>query len=207
MFDQTLYTSDPHFGHARIIDLCGRPFKSVDEMNWKLVANFNRAAPHGTRLFILGDAALGSLDDSLKCIAALEAHTILLPGNHDRMTRAVYKDWAKVEKREKWYARYREVFDEVWEEPETGPSIWQHPDLTYSDDYPVWMSHYPSSGDSHGEDRVRELRPKAEQYPLIHGHVHNMWQKRGAMFNVGVDVNDFTPVTDEAIDEWLSELV
>ena len=33
----TWYTADPHFGHRNIIDLCGRPFADVDEMNDAIV--------------------------------------------------------------------------------------------------------------------------------------------------------------------------
>jgi calcineurin-like phosphoesterase family protein len=37
--------------------------------------------------------------------------------------------------------------------------------------------------------------------PLICGHVHEAWRVRGRMLNVGVDVNDFTPVSQEQVAE------
>ena len=33
------FTSDTHFFHSNIINLCDRPFKNVDEMNRVLIRN------------------------------------------------------------------------------------------------------------------------------------------------------------------------
>lgn len=35
--EHTFFTSDTHFGHANIINLCKRPFKDVNHMNEVLV--------------------------------------------------------------------------------------------------------------------------------------------------------------------------
>ena len=37
----THFYSDPHFGHKGIIDLCGRPYQSVEQMNEALISNYN----------------------------------------------------------------------------------------------------------------------------------------------------------------------
>ena len=39
------FTSDTHFFHGRIIELCNRPFHSVEEMNEALITNWNRVVP------------------------------------------------------------------------------------------------------------------------------------------------------------------
>lgn len=39
--EHTFFTSDTHFGHANIINLCNRPFKDVNHMNDMLVENWN----------------------------------------------------------------------------------------------------------------------------------------------------------------------
>ncbi len=38
---KTWFTSDTHFGHARIIELSGRPFDSVAEMNEAILDGIN----------------------------------------------------------------------------------------------------------------------------------------------------------------------
>ena len=35
------FTADEHYGHAKVIEYCNRPFISVEEMNEALIANFN----------------------------------------------------------------------------------------------------------------------------------------------------------------------
>lgn len=39
--EHTFFTSDTHFGHANIINLCKRPFRDVNHMNDMLVENWN----------------------------------------------------------------------------------------------------------------------------------------------------------------------
>ena len=51
------FTSDTHFDHANIIKFCDRPFKDVEEMNWKLIKNWNDKVPQDGLVFHLGDFA------------------------------------------------------------------------------------------------------------------------------------------------------
>jgi calcineurin-like phosphoesterase family protein len=60
------YTADLHLGHTKINELAGRPFDSVEEMNHTLIANWNdRVAEHDI-VWVLGDLALGPIDESLE---------------------------------------------------------------------------------------------------------------------------------------------
>ena len=53
------YLADPHFGHDRIIDLCNRPFASIQEMDERLVANIASAVSGDDDLWIIGDFGFG----------------------------------------------------------------------------------------------------------------------------------------------------
>lgn len=57
--EHTFFTSDTHFGHANIINLCKRPFRDVNHMNDMLVENWNSVVTDDDTVFYLGDFALG----------------------------------------------------------------------------------------------------------------------------------------------------
>ena len=80
----TFFTSDTHFGHANIIRLCNRPFKDVEEMNEKLVENWNRVVPEDGTVFHLGDFAFGGSGLWNSVIPRLNGQIYLIIGNHDR---------------------------------------------------------------------------------------------------------------------------
>jgi len=79
------FTSDTHFGHARIIELCGRPFKDVSHMNETLIHNWNNVVGEDDTVYHLGDVALGAWVDWDKSLSRLNGHKILVVGNHDRL--------------------------------------------------------------------------------------------------------------------------
>lgn len=80
----TYFSSDQHFGHRRIVELSGRPFSSVEEMNETLVENWNATVtPDGTT-WILGDVVMGHLDTSLQLCGRLNGTKILV--GHDELS-------------------------------------------------------------------------------------------------------------------------
>ncbi|MEM8924531.1 MAG: hypothetical protein AAGD35_13600 [Actinomycetota bacterium] len=78
------FTSDMHFGHARINELAGRPFASVDEMDAAIVANWTDRVAADDEVWILGDVCMGRIVESLPTLAALPGIKTLVAGNHDR---------------------------------------------------------------------------------------------------------------------------
>lgn len=81
------YTADLHFGHANIIDYCGRPFASVRQMDEALIANCASAIGPDDDFWILGDFALGLATVEKGYIERIfdrlpgKKHLVL--GNHD----------------------------------------------------------------------------------------------------------------------------
>jgi calcineurin-like phosphoesterase family protein len=51
------FTADQHFGHAGIIGLCKRPFRSVEEMDEAMIANWNAVVGPDDEVWHLGDFA------------------------------------------------------------------------------------------------------------------------------------------------------
>lgn len=187
------FTSDTHFGHQRIIELCNRPFSSVEEMNESLIRNWNSVVHPRDIVYHLGDVALGTIADSLPLVGRLNGYKILVPGNHDRVFSG-----EKDRMRERFEPKYREVFREIWSEEAS---------MRLADGTLVVLSHFPYEGDSQENDRHVDKRPLDDGFsPLIHGHIHDKRRVEGRMFNVGVDVNGFVPVSEDQIIEWVGSL-
>lgn len=185
------YISDTHFGHKNIIDYCRRPFANVDEMNEAMIDIWNANVHPLDTVYHLGDVALGKIAESLPLIGLLNGYKILVPGNHDRIFSG-----EKEKTRVRYMPEYRKVFQEIRSE------------ITETDigGRKVLLSHFPYHGDSQENDRHLDKRPEDRGQFLVHGHIHDLRRIDGRMFNVGVDApgNDFVPVHEEEIIEWMA---
>ena len=54
------FVSDTHFSHTNIIRYTGRPFQSVNEMDERLIENWNALVEPQDTVFFLGDFGLGT---------------------------------------------------------------------------------------------------------------------------------------------------
>jgi calcineurin-like phosphoesterase family protein len=77
------FTSDLHFGHEAILKYCNRPFANVEEMNQKLIENWNKKVPEDGIVFNLGDFAWGGYPFWKSMREQLNGKIILIKGNHD----------------------------------------------------------------------------------------------------------------------------
>ena len=184
------FTSDLHLGHANIIEYCDRPFADVEEMNRALVERWNQVVAADDEVWVLGDMAMGSIDDSIALVSGLAGRKVLLAGNHDRCWFGhATKRKARVDE---WTPVY---LDAGFKEIHQGSVK-----LTVGDTEVV-ACHFPYRGDSREKERYLEYRPRDEGAWILHGHVHDTWKTHGRQINVGVDVWDYQPVAEQTLAE------
>ena len=77
------FTSDLHLGHSNIIKLSGRPFKDVEDMDAKLIANWNSRVRTDDYVFHIGDFCYRNAKNFKNYLHALNGHIIFIKGIHD----------------------------------------------------------------------------------------------------------------------------
>ncbi len=185
----TWFTADLHLGHTNIIRYSARPFSDAEAMNRALIERWNEIVDDGDDVWMLGDFAMGKIDETLPLVGELRGRKVLLAGNHDRC-------WAEHGRRANgWEQRYLDAgFDEVRQ----GQLNIDISGVT------TLACHFPYRGDSHDHDRYAEQRPVDRGAWLLHGHVHERWQQRGRMVNVGVDAWDYRPVSEATVRDLIT---
>ena len=168
----TFFTSDQHFGHFNIIRLCSRPFGTVEEMDEALLSKWNAKVKADDTVYILGDLFFRAAKVE-PILKALNGRKHLIVGNHDHT-------WMK-----------RVVASDYFASVQTLKEV-------EIDGRVLTLCHYPMLS-----------YPQARRGYMVYGHIHNnvrddYWPliaRRSRMLNVGVDVNDFEPVTfDELVE-------
>lgn len=187
------YSSDEHYGHARICELAGRPFPhgadAVEEMNYELIARFRKRVRAGDETSHLGDFALGRISETLQIVRMLPGKHSLVIGNHDRC----FEGYGKPGSHAAWVSRYEDAgFTGI-----TRKSI-----AKIAGEW-VMLCHFPYRGDSRERDRHLEYRLEDDGGWLLHGHVHGKWRQKGRMINVGVDAWGGYPVSEDQIAELI----
>ena len=172
------FTADMHFDHANIIKHSNRPFASVDEMNENIIARFNSKVGPKDSLYILGDAVWGSgsVSRANEILKRLNGKKFLIRGNHDRFLnhqefdQSIFewvKDLDKVVHQGTKFIMCHYLMLE-WE------GYYQGSLHCYGH---VHDSYFKDEERYHGAAKLATLGPRA--------------------FNVGVDVNDFMPISAE----------
>lgn len=83
------FTSDYHLGHDNIREYCNRPFKTVEEMNTKIIERHNSIVKPEDTVFFIGDfcfkgGSQGSPSKAEEYKKRLNGNFIFIAGNHDR---------------------------------------------------------------------------------------------------------------------------
>ena len=85
----TWFTADPHFDHARIIELANRPFHDVNEMNESLINAYNSNVKSTDTLYILGDFGWGNAQSLKYWREKINCENIhYIWGNHDKVLKS-----------------------------------------------------------------------------------------------------------------------
>ena len=168
------FTSDTHFYHSNIINFCGRPFKNVEVMNETLIANWNSVVGPDDIVFHLGDFCLGGSAEWTNILNRLNGKIYLIVGNHDIKNL-----------RQGYYSHFEHIAMQMHIEVGKQKIYLNHcPFLCYGGAYrDTWQ---------------------------LFGHVHTSKQNTGidaprlhmlfpTQYDVGVDNNNFTPVSFEQV--------
>ena len=161
------FTADPHFGHANIIKHCNRPFHSAAHMDSALTSNWNIRVKPEDEVYILGDFTMRPAEEAHEYLTRLNGRKYFIRGNHDKFLNSfeLYADDFK------WVKDYH---------------------VLKAFGYRFVLFHYP----------ILEWDGFFRNSIHLYGHIHNneistgrAKAQGGQMFNVGVDVTGFVPVS------------
>ena len=79
------FIADMHFGDDNIRRYENRPFDTLDEMNEKLINNWNSVVNADDEVYVIGDIG------NEEYIRKLNGKKYLVKGNHDRLSNAEYR--------------------------------------------------------------------------------------------------------------------
>jgi calcineurin-like phosphoesterase family protein len=189
MAEMTTYlTSDPHFGHLKMLetDHRPRPFGSVDEMNRVLIANWNKVVVSNDKdiVWVLGDFALGTTEREMaEIFYQLRGRKKLVIGNHDVDNRGAVKE---------------ALLRLPWDDVATHRAEIKHGRQR------IILDHYAGltwNADHHGSY-------------LAYGHSHGNLPGLPGAIDVGMDVQNFRPISveefvrqaDDSMRNWEKQL-
>jgi calcineurin-like phosphoesterase family protein len=161
------FTADQHFGHTNVIRHCNRPFSSVEEMDKALINNWNAVVNPIDEVYILGDFTMRPATVAHVYLTQLNGRKYFIRGNHDRFL--------------KGFDQYKGDFEWVKD---------YHVLRTLGHRFVLF--HFP----------ILEWDQFYRGAIHCYGHVHNsalsaqrLTALSGPAFNVGVDVNNYRPVS------------
>ena len=177
------FTSDTHFGHNGIINYCNRPFSSVEEMNNELIRRWNVCVLPEDTVYHLGDFSFCGLIKTREILSQLNGKIVLIKGNHDKH----------------FFRKNGELKNDL---KFTNTQLSMEIEIQKT---PIMLSHYQYKGynDIEGRD-FSQVQIDNKGFYLLHGHVHCGWKTKDHMINVGVDVWNYTPVSEQEIMELIN---
>ena len=163
---KVFFTSDEHYFHTGILKHCNRPYSSVLEMNSALIDKFNEVVPADGITFHLGDFTFADRG-AMSEQARAESLLEKLNGTHAMV---VGNHDIQLGKQAFGKANFQ-----------LAPPYLE---LLYNNQL-LCLSHYPF--ESWNGRRRGSL--------MLHGHCHGKSQKVANRIDVGVDCNDYRPIS------------
>ena len=187
------FTSDTHFNHENIIKYCNRPFGNIHEMNETIIKNWNNKIRSSDLVFHLGDFMMGSGNYSnfWDIRYRLNGNIILVMGNHDwglfenvqgnigDTFKDIYNELAIIVNGQKMYLNHKPLLCF---------------DGSYKDKKPTWQLF----GHIHTQKAAGGF-PNGDQ-----SRTHILFPTQ---YDVGVDNNDYTPVSFDEVKLIISNQV
>jgi calcineurin-like phosphoesterase family protein len=173
MSQNVFFTADEHYGHRNIIDYCKRPYQNVYDMQADLIARHNAKVAPGDLVYHLGDIFWRTISvyEASGILAKLHGNHYLIWGNHDETAESLMKPGSPA------FATYG------------APKFVWAKDVALikpRSQYPsIWLSHY-----------AHRTWPKSHKGSWhVYGHTHAVLPDYRRSHDVGVDANDYAPVS------------
>jgi calcineurin-like phosphoesterase family protein len=180
-------TADHHFGHANIIQYAGRPFADVEEMDQRLITNWNTVVKPTDTVYHLGDFTLMGHIEAERYFRRLNGHIFILSNewHHDKRWLAIAtRDMGVVFK-----SRSGAEFIVRFLPPMAAIEI----PMLGKDGHPlaITLCHYP----------LAEWDRKHYGAWHLHGHSHGKHQGDLSefMLDVGVDNTNYRPISLDVV--------
>lgn len=165
------FISDLHFGHQNILKYENRPFSTVEQMDKQLIRNWNSVVGNNDEVYILGDVSFHKDPrKTLNILKQLHGRKFLVLGNHDR---EILKN-PKLKEQFEWVRDYYKLHYK-------GKKL-----ILFHFPIQVWDERHHNA---------------IHLYGHIHSNVgkHVMEYDIPNSYNVGADVNKYTPISFEEV--------
>ena len=169
-------TSDLHFCHNRKFLYEPRGFNNVDDMNEKIIENWNNLINDEDDVYVLGDLMLNDDNKGKELFSQLNGKIHVVLGNHD------------TDNRIEFYKTFNNIV-------EIAQAI-----RIKLNGYNFFLCHYPTITTNYTDDKKLKHR-----LICLYGHTHqktNFFDGNPYIYHVGLDSHNNTPISiDDIIDD------